>query len=110
MKTETTIEAEIRRQREKLRKLKREREAVKRRRLAQERAELERCNCLLGWAVSEIFDAATLKKLHGRLGQAKPHLVHPATKRPGEIAMNESDFQKVMAYLLEIAGVKEVSE
>lgn len=110
MKTETKIEAEIRRHREKLKQLKRERETMKRRRVAQERAELDRCNCLLGWAVSEICDAPTLKKLHGHLGQAKPRLVRQVTKSSGEIVTDETDFQKVMAYLQELAGAKEGAE
>ena len=65
MKTETTIEVQISRQREKLRQLERERSAVKRRRLAQEQKRLDRLNMLLGRALVLISKSKTFEGIKG---------------------------------------------
>lgn len=98
MKTETKIEVEIRRQREKLQRLKRERDALKRRRIAQEQKRLDRLNMLLGRALVLISKPKVLEGIKGHLGKEKAQLVHRVKKKEGEVVDDDTDFLELMSY------------
>lgn len=102
MKTETTIEVQISRQREKLRQLERERSAVKRRRLAQEQKRLDRLNMLLGRALVLISKSKTFECIKGHLGKEKAQLVHSVQKKEVEVVEDDTDFLELMSYLDEV--------
>ncbi|MGJ8650858.1 MAG: hypothetical protein ACSHX4_10910 [Opitutaceae bacterium] len=110
MKTETKIEAEIRRHREKLKQLERERSAVKRRRLAHEQKRLDRLNMLLGRALVLISKSKTFEGIKGHLGKEKAQLVHRIQKKEGEVVEDDTDFRELIAYLDEIILLKEAED
>jgi hypothetical protein len=108
MKSETKIAEELRRSREKVKQLKRERDAAKRRRIAVEQKCLDRHNLLLGRALVMGATSKTLENLKGHVGRAKLHLVHCVTKKTGEVVEDDTDFRELMAYLDEMLSSKEV--
>lgn len=110
MKTETKIEVEIRRQREKLKRLKCERDALKRRRIAQEQKRLDRLNMLLGRALVLISKSKTFEGIKGHLGKEKTRLVHRVQKKDGEVVEDGTDFRELIAYLDEIILLKKAED
>jgi chromosome segregation ATPase len=109
MKSETKIEEELRRCRDKLKQLERERQAVQRRRIAQEQKRVDRMNMLLGRALVLLYKNKSFESIKERLDLGKDVLIHRVQKKGGEIAEDDTDFRELMAYLDEmITSKKEV--
>lgn len=106
MKTETKIEDEIRRQREKLRQLQRERSVVKRRRLAHDQKRLDRLNMLLGRALVQLSASKKLEAFKGYVGQSMAQFIHAVTKKSGEVVEDDSEFRELVSYLDELISRK----
>lgn len=106
MKKETKIAEELRRSREKVKQLERERDELKRRRIAQERKRIDRLNMLLGRALIVIAKLKTFESIKEHLEKEKTLLIQCVKKKGGKVVEDDTDFRDLMSYLDEVIGSK----
>lgn len=104
-KKESQLEAALRKNREDAKKLKREIAATKRRRMAEERRELEKRNQLLGYALTTLMPQEGLVKFKGRVAAAKDKFLHDINGQP-----DDSEFRRILACLDEVITEKQLEE